>query len=222
MKSIMCEAIPVRRTQRSRSKATRAALIQAARTLFGQHGYASANINDVVAAASVTRGALYHHFADKERLFEAVAIAIALEISDEARAAVRPMHSTTWERFLSGLSKYLELVANRTDAQRILLVDGPAVLGWERWRRMQFEVVLPATVVAIDKLMKVGRLRPGEPVILAHLILAALNDAAMAIANAPDAKRARQPITDALMQLVEGLAVREKGHHPGGRSAATG
>jgi AcrR family transcriptional regulator len=207
MRAAMPEAVTKRRTQRSRSEATRAALIQAARSLFGQHGYAGANTADLVAAASVTRGALYHHFPDKEGLFEAVAIAIALEISEEARAAVRTTRNTTWDRLLSGLSKYLELVAERSEAQRILLLDGPAVLGWERWRRIQFEVVLPATVLALDKLMNEGRLRRGEPEILAHLILAALNDAAMAVANAPDAKVARRPITDALMQLVEGLAV---------------
>jgi AcrR family transcriptional regulator len=197
-------------------------LIQAARALFGQHGYAGANTADLVAAASVTRGALYHHFPDKERLFEAVAIAIASEISEEASVAVRSAHSTTWERFLSALSKYLELVANRSDAQRILLVDGPAVLGWERWRRIQFEVILPDTVVAIEKLMNLGHLRKGEPDILAHLILAALNDAAMAVANAPDAKLARQPITDALMQLVEGLAVKQKRDCPCDQAATTG
>jgi AcrR family transcriptional regulator len=215
----MGETIAMRRTQRSRSETTRAALIQAARALFGQHGYSGANTADLVAAAAVTRGALYHHFPDKERLFEAVAIAIATEISVDASATVRAAHTTTRERFLSAMGAYLQLIAERSDAQQILLVDGPAVLGWDRWRRLQSEVVLPDTVVALDKLMNEGRLRRGEPEILAHLILAALNDAAMAVANAPNPKLATGPITDALMQLVEGLFMDGKGHPTDGQAA---
>lgn len=194
----------MRRTQQSRSDTTRAALVVAARAMFGKFGFAATNTADLVATASVTRGALYHHFADKESLFEAVAVDVAREISETASNAVIQAQGTS-ERFLSGLRLYLELVAERPEAQRIWLIDGPAVLGWERWRNIQSEVVLPGTVYGITKLMADGVIRQGEPEALAHLILAALNDAAMTIANAPDPRAARGQVTDALMLLLEGF-----------------
>lgn len=197
----------VRRTQRARSESTRAALIGVARSMFGRFGFFGTNIAELVAAASMTRGALYHHFEDKEGLFEAVAIEVAREISDTASQTVLAVETSAWERFLAGQRTYLELVANRPEAQRILLIDGPVVLGWERWRHIQTEVVLPGTIYGVSKLMVEGYLRPGHHEILAHLILAALNDAAMAVANAPDPQAARMPVTDSLMQLLEGLAV---------------
>lgn len=195
----------MRRTQRSRSEATQAALVSAARTLFGQNGYAAANLADLVADASVTRGALYHHFSDKSALFEAVATEVAGEVSETASMVARASGTTTWTRFLNGLRIYIAVVGESQEAQRILLVDGPAVLGWERWRRLQGEVVLPGMIYGIAKLMEEGQLRQGEPEILAHLILAALNDAAMAVANAPDPGSLREPVMDALTQLIEGL-----------------
>lgn len=195
----------VRRTQRSRSEATRSALIAVARSMFGSRGYMETNTVDLVASASLTRGALYHHFSGKEDLFAAVALEVAIEISQDASQAALALPGDTWTRFLTGQRLYLELIANRPEAQRILLIDGPAILGWERWRGIQSDVVLPGTIYGISKLVAEGFIRTGEPEILAHLILAALNDAAMAVANAPDPKVARNPITDALLQLLEGL-----------------
>lgn len=176
--------------------------------MFGTLGYLETNTVDIVAAASVTRGALYHHFTDKEELFEAVAIEVATEISQTASQSVLAMQTDTWTRFLNGQRMYLELIADRPETQRILLIDGPAILGWERWRRIQSEVVLPGTVYGISKLMAEGSIRVGEPDILAHLVLAALNDAAMAVANAPEPQSARARVTDALMQLLEGLTMK--------------
>lgn len=203
------KAVPLtaRRTQRSRSEATQGALVTAARGLFGQAGFAATNTSDLVATASVTRGALYHHFADKEALFAAVAMDVAIEISETATRAVQAMECSTWERLLAGLRTYLELVADRPEAQRILLIDGPAVLGWERWRRIQSDVVLPGTVLALHMLMGEGVIRDCDAAIMAPLILALLNDAALAIANAPDPRAARLPVSAALMQLVEGLTI---------------
>lgn len=197
-----------RRTQRARSEATRGALVAAARTLFGQSGFAATNTTDLVVAASMTRGALYHHFADKEDLFEAVAMEVATEISESATKAVQAIDCSTWDRLLAGLRTYLELIADRPEAQRILLIDGPAVLGWERWRRIQADVVLPGTVYGLHLLMHEDQIPPCDAAIMAPLILALLNDAALAIANAPDPRAARIPITTALMRLVAGLKIR--------------
>ncbi len=194
------------RTQKERTEATRAALLRAARACFGQAGFHATSTIDLVAAASVTRGALYHHFADKEALFAVLAREVAQEVSDKASQEVLASEGGTWIRVVQGLEIYLRIVAATPQTQRILLIDGPAVLGWERWRIIQTEVVLPGTIYGLTLLMNNGTIRQQDPEPLAHLILAALNDAALMIAHASEPEVARTRVTAALMSLVGGLA----------------
>ena len=180
-------------------------LIAVARARFGQAGYHATSTNDLVALASATRGALYHHFVDKKHLFAEVARQVAQELSQTASEAVETMAGTTWERMLAALPTYLLFVAANPEAQRILLIDGPSVLGWQDWRDLQSAIILPRTVEGLDMLMDEGVIRraPAEP--LAHLILAALNDAALTVAHAQDPESARTEMSDALLQLIAGL-----------------
>jgi AcrR family transcriptional regulator len=193
--------------QRVKSAATRAALIAAARARFAEAGYHATGTNDLVALASVTRGALYHHFADKEDLFEAVFRQLYDEVLQAARAAVAPLAGDPWRQLTTGITNHLRLRAESAEAQRILLIDGPAVFGWERWRELQ-TATLQGMVYTFRMLMDEGIIarRPAEP--LAHLIVAALNDAALSIAHAPDPKAALTVFTEALLALVEGLRIR--------------
>ena len=115
-----------------RSEATRRLLVTAARTLFGERGYASVGTEEIVRAAGVTRGALYHQFRDKADLFAAVAEQVEAEIvtrvAEGAVAAVGPV-----EELRTGMRLFLDACAE-PEVERIILLDAPAVLGWEAWR----------------------------------------------------------------------------------------
>src|SRR5450755_3507723 len=125
-----------RRSQAARSTATRAALVAAARPLFAEHGFGGVGTETIVHAAGVTRGALYHQFADKTELFEAVYEAIEEDLARRLGQRIAA----------AGASDPIEVMTLGADAWRdacgepeveqIVLIDGPAVLGWQRWREI--------------------------------------------------------------------------------------
>ena len=116
------------------SQATRAALIKTARKLFARHGYADTDIETVARRTRVTRGALYHHFKDKQDLFSAV-----FDLEEQKLAqiigAAAVSQPNTWDGMLAGSNAFLDACLDPT-VQRIVLVDALAVLGWERWREI--------------------------------------------------------------------------------------
>ena len=191
-------------TQRIKSAATRAALIAAGRERFGSVGYHGTGTHDLVALASVTRGALYHHFGDKKDLFEAVFLQMDEELNRAAHAEVAPLSGDTWRQLLTASETYLRLRAESREAQRILLLDGPAVLGWERWRELQVSS-LRAMAQTLWMLMDQAVIAIGSPETLAQLIFAAMNEAALSIAHASDPKEALTAHTASLLVLVKGL-----------------
>jgi AcrR family transcriptional regulator len=193
-----------------RSAVTRAALISAARALFAETGYHAAGTNDLVAAASVTRGALYHHFTDKADLFEAVCRELYAELYDVAAEAVAPLRDGDWNRVTIALQTHLRVRAESPEAQRILLIDGPAVLGLERWRRLQAETI-EGIGRTLQRHMDAGTIAPRGPEPLARVIVAALNDAALSIAHAADQKAALKIYSDAVLALVDGLRIKASG-----------
>ncbi|MDB5447688.1 MAG: tetC 2 [Phenylobacterium sp.] len=191
-----------------RAAATRAALVAAARRLFAEKGYHATGTPDLVAAAGVTRGALYHHFRDKEDLFEAVFRQVANELERDAANEVAALADDPWRQLRQGVQSFLRLIATRPEVQRVLLVDGPAVFGWLRWRELESEFTFGHIVASLKVAMAQGviRAQPAEP--LAHLVLAALNDAAMSIAHADDPDLELAAAGGALQSLMEGLRVR--------------
>lgn len=192
--------------QQAKSDKTRATLIEVARSCFGKSGYQATNTSDLTAQASVTRGALYHHFADKQDLFAAVAWQVATELGEAAAAQGLSVQAGTWRRLQMGLTSYLQLVASNPETGRILLIDGPSVLGWQRWRDIQSEVLLPGMVDAFERLTAQGVIRISAAAPMAHLILATLNDAALTVAHAADPEAARATMSTALSELIQGLA----------------
>ena len=197
-----------REAQRERAVATRAALVTAARAMFAEGGYHATGTNEIVARAQVSRGALYHHFADKESLFAAVFREVAAELVDKSNASAAVLSGDLWGQVSAAFRQYLHLVASEADYQRILLIDGPVVLGWTRWRDMQAEFVANGAADALRLLMEAGRVavQPAGP--LAHLLQAALNDAALAIANSATPEVISQEVTDAFLALLYGLRSR--------------
>jgi AcrR family transcriptional regulator len=190
---------------RERAVATRACLLAAARELFAEAGYHATGTHEIVARAAVTRGALYHHFADKVELFQEVFRAIDAELVGRSNSAAAALTGDTWAKIVAAFSQYLKLVASNQEYQRILLIDGPAVLGWARWRELQSEFVAKGTADALRLLMDQGIVarQPAEP--LAYLIQAALNDAAMGIAYAQQPAQASQEAMNAFLFLLHGI-----------------
>lgn len=202
---------PKRWTQRKdgvraqRAEATRQTLIAAARQLFTEHGYHAVGVRDVSARAGVTRGALAHHFADKEALFLAVFHAVEQElIAGGAGQAAASVDQDPWVQFRAGIQRYLD-ASTRADVQRITLIDGPAVLGWRRWREIEEGLSLGALTSVLQVAMSQGliRTRPVEP--LAHLILGSVMEAALLIAHSDDPARRRAEVGEALDDLLRGL-----------------
>lgn len=186
-----------------RAAQTRSTLLSTARARFAEVGYSSTSTTDLATLTSMTRGALYHHFTDKPGLFVAVFGEVASGLNKRAQALVADLTGDTWRQLTDALQAYLHLVAEDPGLQRIMLIDGPAVLGWSLWREMQAEYVLADIVAVLRMLMDEGLVERHPPEPLAGLVLAALNEAALSIAHGADPQLAQ----DALMTLVGGLRV---------------
>lgn len=153
-----------------------------------------------------TRGALYHHFADKEDLFRAVFEQVQ---ADLAAATVVNERDDALDLLTAALQQFLDASADNTDVQRILLIDGPAVLGWDQWRCLEADYGLGVITAMLDAAVA-QRVVPRQPTIpLAHMLLAAVDEAALYIANATDRRKAHTQARQSLRRLLGGL--RESG-----------
>lgn len=191
------------------AEATRAALVHAARRLFGARGYHATGTHEVVAHAGVTRGALYHHFRDKKSLFLAVFHDVEASLtapSDKPRPAADSPDdgSDAWIQLQQGLQAFLT-AALEPEVQRILLIDGPAVLGWDKWRELEGHYGLGILTAALESAMRSGLIQRQPPRPLAHLLLAAVDEAALLIAHSPDPARTRIEVGKTLDGLMQGL-----------------
>jgi AcrR family transcriptional regulator len=187
----------------AQSQATRARLVAAARDLFGRRGYANVGTEEIVRAAGVTRGALYHQFADKRDLFAAVMEAVDADLLAEATAAAGGTEDPM-EGLRAGLRGWVEATA-RPEAQRIVLVDAPAVLGWETWREIGARHALGAMMAELQAAIDAGVLAPVPVRPLAHVLMGALDEAVLYIARADDPDAARAETTAVLDRIVESL-----------------
>lgn len=195
-----------RRTQAERSAATREALVVAARRLFAARGYAEVGTEEIVRAAGVSRGALYHHFADKAELFAAVFEVVEAEVSARIAAAVAA--STDPDPIVLariGARTWLD-AAGEPEIQQITLLDGPAVLGWERWSEIGNRHNLGLVQAMLTHAIAEGRL-PQQPVpALAHALLGALREAALFLARADDRAQTRADVGAVIDSLIQALA----------------
>ena len=196
-----------RRTQGERTAQTRAALITAARRLFGDEGFAEVSAERIAREASMTRGALYHQFADKAGLFAAVLDQVEAEIAQRVAGAVARFDpADTTAMLLAGAGAWLD-ASTEPDLQRIVLLDGPSVLGWDRWR----EICLRHTVGLIAALLQDGIDRgalPPQPVkALTHVLVGAVDEAALYIAQADDTAAARADMDIVLHRLTLALTL---------------
>jgi AcrR family transcriptional regulator len=188
-----------------RSAATRRRLVAAARTLFAERGYAGVGTEQIVQAAGVTRGALYHQFRDKAALFAAVAETVQADIAHrittgaQADGPVDPMAALH-----AGIERFLEACADPA-VEQILLLDGPAVLGWQAWRDLADRYGLGLLQHALQAAIDAGAITPQPVVPVAHVLIGALDECALYVARVQDPVAARHQCTAILQQLLRGL-----------------
>jgi AcrR family transcriptional regulator len=196
-----------RRSQAERSAATRAALVQAARRLFAQHGFAGVGAETIVAAAGVTRGALYHQFGGKAKLFEAVYEAIEEDLARGLGELIAAKGvSDPIEVMRLGADAWLDACGEQ-EVQQIVLLDGPAVLGWARWREIGTRYALGLIEGLLSHAIEVGRIPPQPARALAHVLVSALDEAGLYIARAEDQPAASEEMRTVIGKLVTGLTV---------------
>jgi AcrR family transcriptional regulator len=191
--------------QRERAIATRLSIVTVARALFAVTGYYATGTYEIAARAKLTRGALYHHFADKDELFAAVFRLVAEELVARSNSAAIALSGELWQKVKRGFRQYLGLVAENAEYRRILLIDGPSVLGWARWRDLQSEIVAQGTADALQLLMDQGLVTPQPTMALAGMIQAALHDAALTIANASQPYDGAEEVMAAFFFLLDGI-----------------
>ena len=192
-----------RRTQAERTATTRAALIAAGRTLFGERGYAAVGIEEVVRRAGVTRGALYHQFGDKRGLFAAVLDVVEEEVLAGVIQRVDAQAGPA-QALGMAITAFLD-ACERADVQRITLLDAPGVLGWEAWREVAERYALGATTALLQAAIDAGVVRDQPVRALAHVMIGALDEAAMYVARAEDRATARAEMEAVLGGLISGL-----------------
>jgi AcrR family transcriptional regulator len=194
-----------RRTQAERREATRAALIAAARELFATRGYAAVGTEEIVQRAGVTRGALYHHFADKHDLFRAVYERVEQELTERIVTEVPLAGSDDPVSVLrDGTATFLDACLD-PEVQRVALIDAPAVLGYQAWREIGERYGLGLIQAALQSAVDTGAI-PHQPVRpLARVLLGALDEAALYIARADDVTAARRDMGETLDRLLRAL-----------------
>ncbi|HEV3475218.1 MAG TPA: TetR/AcrR family transcriptional regulator [Actinomycetota bacterium] len=194
-----------RRSQPERSEATQRALVESARQLFASEGYPETQLDDVVRAAGVTKGALYHHFQGKADLFGAVfeheQRRLAKVVSEAYHRQREP-----WKGFFAGCRALLEANLD-PGTQRITLLDAPSVLGWEQMREIQSKYCLRLVKEGLQQAIAEGQIasRPIEPI--AHLVVGAIFEGSMMVARADDQRAAAKRLLAELRTLLDAFRV---------------
>jgi AcrR family transcriptional regulator len=193
-------------TQADRRAATQAAILKAARKLFGDDGFQATTMDDIASAARVAKGAVYHHFKTKEDVFEAVFEEVSRDLVAEI-ARVSRAEKDVLIAMATGTQHYLAACSKGATGQ-IILRDGPAVLGWERWREIDARHFGGKIPRALEVAMERGLIarQPVEP--LARLLLGAMTEAAVACAGSNDIKKAGVEYSRAFRSLLEAMRIK--------------
>ena len=187
----------------ARGEATRSQLIAVATRMFAERGYEDTSIEAVLREAGVSRGSLYHHFASKEALFEAVAEDMETSVGVQTLAAAYGITDPV-AALRAGFVAWIRLAGDPV-VRRILLIDAPSVLGWERWRSMEEAHALGLIRLALQAIAEQGKLRPELVGTLANVLLASVNEVALLVARSDDREQAMKAGADAIDELLQRL-----------------
>ena len=193
----------MRRTQAERSETTINELLAAAERRFAVAGYAGTSIEDIVRAAGVTRGALYHHFPSKAAVFEAV-------FEQQQRRLVASQveqlldEPDVWTQIRCGCEIYLaETLA--PEVRRISILDAPTALGWERMREIESRHLLALLDQSLARAEALGTVRPGDRRLRIHMLFGAMCEAAVFVAQARRPKQALGEAVTEINRLLDGI-----------------
>ncbi|THJ40691.1 TetR/AcrR family transcriptional regulator [Candidatus Frankia alpina] len=196
---------PKRRRQADRSAATRTALVAAGRQLFAREGFAAVATEAIVVVAGVSRGALYHQFVDKTALFAAVVETVEADVAARISAEVAAAGSADPIEALRLAARAWLRICIEPEVHRVVLLDGPSVLGWAEWRELCQRYVFGLVRDVLAWGVEAGRIRQQPISPLAHLLMGASDEAALYIARADDPETATAEMTAALEHLIDGL-----------------
>jgi AcrR family transcriptional regulator len=186
-----------------RAAATREQFIAVATRLFAERGYEDTSIESVLHATGASRGSLYHHFRGKDALFEAVLEAVESDVGQRTAAAAAGA-ADAFEALRAGCLAWVGIAGDPV-VQRILLIDAPSVLGWQRWREMEERHALGMIKAVLGALAETGRLAPDLVDMFAHVLLASMNEIALLIARADDPAAASRSAAEAVNEILTRL-----------------
>ncbi|WP_432570134.1 helix-turn-helix domain-containing protein [Kineococcus sp. SYSU DK005] len=207
------------RTSRAQSQATAAAVLGAAQRLYGERGYAGVALEEVAAAAGVTRGAVYHHFTSRAGLFEAVLEQVQAQVAQAVQDAAQAAEAGGQDAFgqlVAGCRAYL-VASTAVGVRRVLLVEAPAVLGWARWRELDARYSRRLLHEGVRELLQAGRLpgagpgagagggSGGEAGAVTAVLSGAMDEAASWAASRPDPDQGVEQAWQALRALLQAL-----------------
>ncbi|MGA3147789.1 MAG: TetR family transcriptional regulator [Acidimicrobiales bacterium] len=185
------------------AETTRAAIVQAAIERFAVSGFAKTSIDAVAESARVTKGAVYHHFEDKADLFEAAFVVMEERLAARVIAGVEGIEDP-WELMARGIDLFLA-ECTEADFRQIALLEAPVALGWARWKDIEEHYFLGMVAAALDGLVRGGHIDipPGD--VTARMVLAAMAEAGLAVAAAPEPDVERRRVGALMMRLLAGL-----------------
>ncbi|WP_020525109.1 TetR/AcrR family transcriptional regulator [Catelliglobosispora koreensis] len=181
---------------------TRQALLREARRLFAASGYPQVGLAELVNAAGVTKGALYHHFPSKADVFRAVLAEVQQEVGQRVAEAAEA-HDDLWDQLVAGCHAFLD-VSTDPEIQQIMLIDGPAVLGWNEWRALDEAASERQLADILEALMDAGTMARQPIAPLTHLLSGAMNEAVLWLATTSRAQDLRATKAT-LTKLLEAL-----------------
>jgi AcrR family transcriptional regulator len=194
------------------SASTRRALVDVAEKLFAEHGYAAASLDAIVAGADVTKGALYHHYSGKQALFEAVFERVESAGAEQIQAALRG-HRDPWEKAIAGLRAFLDVV-RQPSYSRIVVQDGPSVLGHERFREQEERSTFAYVLDIVRAVLGAGHWQVDEEMerTFARIFFGAMSSAGTTVSTADDADTEAERVELAIGFILSGLrALSEQG-----------
>jgi AcrR family transcriptional regulator len=187
------------------SASTKRALVDVAEGLFTENGYAATSLDTIVAGAEVTKGALYHHFSGKQALFEAVFERVE---DDAARAIQKALkgHRDPWEKATAGLRAFLDVV-QEPRYRRVVIQEGPAVLGYERYREQEERSTFATVLEIVQSVLTAGEWELDDDLqqTFARIFFGAMSSAGESVSSAPDPNVAAANVETAISFILTGF-----------------